>query len=656
MRKILPETLLEFKMVSNPRYSPNGKTAAFVVYTADTEINGYKGDIWLLKDGAPVRLTSGGDGKSYCWTPDNKILFSALRDPEHKKLAEKAEIFTDFYEIGTCGGEARMVFTLPYRAGGLTHLAGDLYAFTATVNLYAPDVEGMNEADREKTLKDFRDPAYNTFDEIPFWFNGRGLINRLRTQLYIYNRATGECTLVSDPNWNVSYNHYRDGKILYVGAPAGDNRVPRSGVYEYDIETRETRELIKWGTMKVSTVKYFGDEILLIASECKNYGTNESPVFYLMDPKTCQYRLFNAYDRGIGHGGIASDARYGSGQGMKLTSDGLYFISVVGFKSVLKLLTFEGEVKDIDFDIDAMDAFDIYDGKVLHCSYKGDNIAELFIGNEKVTHFNDELFADLDIRTPVHHPFIASDGFEIDGWFMTPSGYEPGKKYPAILHVHGGPRSLFGSIFHHEQQMWANAGYFVFFCNPRGSDGKGDAFADVWGKYGSIDYQNLMDFADEMLRICPDVDVDNFGVTGGSYGGFMTNWIIGHTNRFKAACAQRSIANWTAFEYTSDIGPGFTMSQHRTTTVENAEGLWDISPLKYAHLATTPTLFIQSDEDYRCWLVDALSMFTALKMHGVDSKVCLFKGENHELSRGGKPRNRLSRMDEIVGWMNKYCK
>src|SRR5699024_11134194 len=132
-------------------------------------------------------------------------------------------------------------------------------------------------------------------------------------------------------------------------------------------------------------------------------------------------------------------------------------------------------------------------------------------------------------------------------WVMEPVGYEPGKKYPAILHIHGGPRTAFGSVFHNEMQLWASQGYFVLFCNPRGGDGRGMAFADLLDKYGDVDYKNLMEFTDECLKQYPDIDTGNVGVTGGSYGGFMTNWIIGHTDRFKASASQRSIANWITF-------------------------------------------------------------------------------------------------------------
>ena len=152
------------------------------------------------------------------------------------------------------------------------------------------------------------------------------------------------------------------------------------------------------------------------------------------------------------------------------------------------------------------------------------------------------------------------------------------------------------------------------------------------------------------------VDAARVGVTGGSYGGFMTNWIIGHTNRFAAAASQRSIANWISFEHTTDIGFYFNLSQHKTNTRQDAAYLWDISPLKYADRCVTPTLFIHSQEDYRCWLSEGLSMYTALKFQGCETKLCLFHGENHELSRSGKPKNRMSRMQEILSWMDRYCK
>ena len=246
---------------------------------------------------------------------------------------------------------------------------------------------------------------------------------------------------------------------------------------------------------------------------------------------------------------------------------------------------------------------------------------------------------------------------EIDGWVIEPINYDPNQTYPAILDVHGGPKTVYGVPFFHEMQLWASEGYFVFFCNPRGGDGKGNEFADIRGKrYGVLDYNDLMEFTDQVLARYPQIDKTRVGMTGGSYGGFMANWIVGHTDRFAAVASQRSISNFISKCLTTDIGYYHNLSAVQADPWNNPEEMWERSPLKYADKCKTPTLFIQSDEDYRCWMGDAIQMFTALRMHGVPTRLCLFHGENHELSRSGKPKHRIRRLREITNWFNQYLK
>ncbi|MBE6108742.1 MAG: S9 family peptidase, partial [Erysipelotrichaceae bacterium] len=211
-----------------------------------------------------------------------------------------------------------------------------------------------------------------------------------------------------------------------------------------------------------------------------------------------------------------------------------------------------------------------------------------------------------------------------------------------------------GEVFYHEMQHWASLGYFVMFCNPRGSDGKGNAFADLRKSWGTIDYEDIMDFVDEVLKNYPSIDSERLGVTGGSYGGYMTNWIIGHTNRFKAAATQRSISNWITEVCASDYGIDFPIEQEYDDIYNCHDELWDMSPLKYANEAVTPTLFIQSTEDYRCPIPEAIQLYTVLKCRGVESRLVAFKGENHDLSRTGKPLHRIRRLKEITDWMTSH--
>ena len=259
--------------------------------------------------------------------------------------------------------------------------------------------------------------------------------------------------------------------------------------------------------------------------------------------------------------------------------------------------------------------------------------------------------------------YIATErenGLVLDGWVLLPpetdgrSGGGERASLPGILNIHGGPKTVYSDVFFHEMQVWAHAGYAVFFCNPRGGDGRGNAFSDIRGQYGGIDYEDLMAFTDNVLSTFPVIDASRLGVTGGSYGGFMTNWIVGHTNRFAAAASQRSISNWTSMWGTTDIGYYFATDQTAAHPVTDQQKMWAQSPLAYADKVETPILFIHSDEDYRCWVPEAYQMFTAVKERGVDSRLCVFHGENHELSRSGTPRLRLRRLEEIQAWFDTY--
>jgi dipeptidyl aminopeptidase/acylaminoacyl peptidase len=179
---------------------------------------------------------------------------------------------------------------------------------------------------------------------------------------------------------------------------------------------------------------------------------------------------------------------------------------------------------------------------------------------------------------------------------------------------------------------------------------------DIAGKYGTVDYEDIMAFCDAALAAYPEMDAAEFFETGGSYGGFMTNWIVGHTDRFRACVSQRSISNWFSFSGVADIGVEFAADQILADPWSDPEKLWEHSPLKYADRAVTPTLFIHSFEDYRCPVDQGYQMFTALVSHGVESKMICFRGENHDLSRTGKPSHRLKRLREITAWFDSHRK
>jgi len=359
---------------------------------------------------------------------------------------------------------------------------------------------------------------------------------------------------------------------------------------------------------------------------------------------------------------VGTDSNYGGGNGMKYQDGWLYFPQLCGSDARLVRMNREGVIEPVCTTPGSFQSFDLFGDRVLMTAMRGTDLVEIWAldlttGKEnQLTSFNTAYLESHSVITPERFAFQNSDGIELEGFVLKPLGYEPGRSYPAILEIHGGPKTVSGSVFHHEMQCFANLGYFVFHTNPRGSDGRGEDFANITGQLGGIDYQDLMEFTDEVLRRYPDIDTSRVGICGGSYGGFMCNWMIGHTDRFAAAASQRSISNYLTKALCTDIGFYHNMAQLGTDIWEDFDTVWVHSPLKYAPNAKTPTLFIQSDEDYRCWMSDALQMFTALKMNGVDSRLVLFHGESHGLSRTGKPKNRITRLEEIGNWFETYLK
>ena len=666
MKKITPETIYDFKFVSAPSISPDGTLTAFVVSRADEADNGYKGDIWLLENaaGETRQLTYGGDGRSYIWTEENTVLFPCQRDPETKKKAEAGEAVTVYYEIDPKGGEARKAFQIPEHVGAIKEMGGGKYLCQYTHDKRYDVLANLTGEERAAALKDIKDPAYYVLEDYPFWFNGQHIISGKREMLGIFHRDTGALTPITDPEFNCGGFDYADGIIAYTGSPVTHVNNKPDGVYVYDLATGETKCLLEPDTMEGYLLGLWDGKLLLAMTDGKlpvpdgsgvTYEDDQYCDFYTIDPATGERTLLAKYEASIGHGSVGSDARLGGGRGAKADGDKFWFLTTVDDSTFLRTIDKAGNISENLTPVGSCDSFDVKDGKAVYCGLYGKDICDLYeLGGKRLTRFSN--IDEYAYAEPEMHVFTNADGYEIHGWALKPADYEPGRRYPAILHIHGGPRTVFGAVFHHEMAMWANAGYFVFFCNPRGSDGRGNEFGFISGKYGTIDYEDIMAFTDEMLKKYPEVDPARVGVTGGSYGGFMTNWIIGHTDRFVAAASQRSIANWTSFEYTTDIGLHFAKSQMRATTDTDPEKMWFHSPLQYAKNCTIPTLFIHSDNDFRCWMSEGLSMFTALKKAGVETKLCLFRNETHELSRSGRPKNRISRMKEILAWMDKYCK
>lgn len=645
MEKMTSETFYMFRYVSDPRLSPDGSKIAFAVKRVSPAVNGYSTDLYVHENGCSRKVTQGGDAGAFVWYDNDTIFFAAPRDARDAKRIQGGEALTVYNRLTLSSGEVEKAFELPVSSAQLTYLGQDQFV---VLGKYDNNVLQPGE---EKG-------AVTTLSEIPYWGEfGLGYTSKLRNRLYLYDLAKDQMDPITAPLFEVVKFQCADGKVAILGMEYDAKATRLYGLFCYNVAQKKLTELIPQNTMHIFGCAPFGDEVMFMGNTSTPYEHDrENNNFYHMPATGGQFQLIMEYDHNIGGGNGTTDAKMGGGQTFKRLGDRLYLLSTRVDSIGLFSIDLKGDWREEDYKQGLILGFDRCGDRTVMCAMYGEKLPELYENGEQITHFNDQVTDQLTLSKPIYEEVRTSDGLDIHGWVMKPTDYEEGKTYPAILHIHGGPPTIFSDVLHCEHQLWANNGYFVIFCNPRGSDGRGFDFRNLTGKYGDWDYVSLMDYLDGILERYPQIDVKRLGVTGGSYGGYMTNWIIGHTDRFAAAVSQRSISDWVTFEYTAIRGWYHSVYKHGTRAGEHPEVLWDCSPLKYAERATTPTLFIHSDNDHVCWLSEGLTMFAALKTAGCPSKICIFHGENHELSRSGKPRNRIRRMNEILGWFDSYLK
>jgi len=344
-------------------------------------------------------------------------------------------------------------------------------------------------------------------------------------------------------------------------------------------------------------------------------------------------------------------------------------------KSLIQVYSKQGKANVASFDVATGNATDLISGNqcvIRVCTSKDQSklfytlstpmrIDDLFVTDRsggkqpvQLTHLNDPLLTKLNLTEPEEISYKSFDAKTIQAWVQKPPGFNSGKKYPLILNIHGGPHTAYGYLFFHEFQWMAAKGYIVLFPNPRGSTTYGQDFGNVIQyHYPGDDYKDLMAGVDELIKR-GYIDEKKLGVTGGSGGGLLTNWVVGHTTRFAAAVAQRDIASWAHWWYTAD----FTLFQpnwFKGPPFDEEEDFKARSPITYIKNVTTPMMFILGEADYRTPPgAGGEEMFRALKFRKIPTVMVRFPNESHELSRSGQPWHRIERLEHIVGWFDKW--
>ena len=674
-RGITPEDYFAFEFVSDPQISPDGKLVAYVVTRIDRAQNRRHSSIWMVAtDGsrAPWQFTtSPQSSNSPRWSPDGKslaFLSSRPSDPSSPPTVPTAvpqasptpatgptpapaagatptdQTRSQIYVLSMSGGEARRI----------TNLKNGVSTFR-----WSPDgtrlvaVSRIGPSDSRPDSRDRSDVRH--YKNISYKFNDTGWFDDRRTHLWIVDIKSGAAKQITEGHdWNDSDPQWSpDGRrIAFVSNRTGK---------EYD----ENRNTDVW------VISAEGGELTKIS----DHDEADSSPRWSPDGKTMAFtgvikqrdhpKIWLAPATGGAPSRLAANGLDLIPSGLEWSADGksLHFEAGVkgethqfrvdlGKQSVVQVTSGPRALRNVDFHWPSQTmVYMVNDFKHLDDLYVSDLNGKK---ERKLTTVNEALWKQLRLAEVERFTYKSADEFDIDGFIVRPVGWEEGKKYPLILSIHGGPAAMYGVDWFHEFQGYAARGYAVLYTNPRGSTGYGQKFERaIVGEWGGKDYVDVMNGVDAALKKYPWIDSERMGVTGGSYGGYLTNWIVGHTDRFKAAVTLRSVTNFVSDEGTRDGAYGHT-PDFGGDLFEKFDLYWERSPLKYAKNVKTPTLILHSDNDFRVPLEQGEQWFRALRHFGATAEIVMFPRENHNLTRTGEPKHLVESLNWQLYWFDRF--
>jgi len=647
MPVMVPEDVHELTGVSDPRSSPDGRTIAYAVWKIDKDANDVKGAIWLAPvDGsAPPRQFTSGTSRDADprWSPDGtRIAFTSKRDGGVPQL----------YVMPVGGGEARK----------LTDLKEDV-----TQPAWSPD------GNRIVFVARHRAPEYGEVDD--------------------KKRAPRRITRLQFKLDNVGWTFDRPQHLFVV--PADGSAEPTqitSGDFEHEqpnwspdgtkIAFASARHE-DWDTTPIRDIYVMpsegGDPVCVTSVDgtcsAPSWSPDGSRIAFLFwpgvfdDPRHTQVAVVPADG---GQRVVLTDsldrncAPYFTGVREPIWegNESLLFAIEDGGNVPMYRVAADGSSKpEVVVGGDFMvTGYDAVAGQIVHSYHTPIQLSELFVGDRQVTEVGRAFCEARELQAPERFVAISADGSEVEAWIMKPAGFEEGTKYPLLLNIHGGPFSQYGNKFFDEFQVYAGAGYAVVYPNPRGSSG----YSEAWGRairgpvtdgpgWGTVDYEDCMAVVDEALKRFEFLDSDRLGVIGGSYGGYMTSWIVGHTDRFQCAISERAVNQFMSEGEESDFGTLFK-SEIGAYFWEAPDAYLKHSPATYAKNIVTPLLILHSENDLRCPVGQAEGLFAILRTLKREVEFVRFPVEGHELSRSGNPVHRVMRFEIILDWLGRYLK
>jgi len=654
-RKLEATDLFAIQSITNPVISPDGKEAVFVRTEMHKEDNKYYAYLYHV-DIETNELTQ--------WTHSKERVSSPKWSIDGKQLAflSNREEKNQIYIMSAKGGEAKQLTKLEKGVSSfIWSPCNKKIWFSASLK------EGKSwtdEADKEEKKL----PEAYVVEKMKYHGDGIGLLPKdTYRQIGSIDIGSGETTAFTKGAFNHSLQAIsHDGKKLVIGVNRDENQdfSFREPMLLIDVDTKEE-------TMIIDEQGYFGGATFSADDQYIAFGgmlhtfknaTHAEVYVYEVSSRNLQV-LTEGIDTPVGDYAGADIQQGANAPDVVWTNQNhLYFqLSTMGDVR-LYFASLEGEIYPASPENEHVYGYDIAGNgnfalaTISNAIFPGELFKLNLATGERIalTKFNEELLNEVELVEPEAIVYKGLDDWDVHGWLMKPAGYQDGRKYPLIVEIHGGPHTMYANTFFHELQLLTAEGYGVMYVNPRGSHSYSQQFVDaVRGDYGGGDYEDIMAGVDYVLKENDWIDENRLGVTGGSYGGFMTNWIVGHTNRFKAAVTQRSISNWISFYGVSDIGYYFTPWQIGTDMTD-IDKLWDASPLKYAADVETPLLILHSENDYRCPIEQGQQLYITLKAMGKEASFVRFPESDHNLSRVGLPNLRQTRLEQITNWFAKY--
>ncbi|HSQ30505.1 MAG TPA: S9 family peptidase [Gemmatimonadaceae bacterium] len=651
-RGITPEDYFSFELLSDPRISPDGSRVAYVVSRVDRTQNSRVPSIWVAPtDGsAPARVVIGETWSPSAprWSADGTTI---------EFVSARASTSTGASANGNpaSAGRAqlwqlRLTDSTPRRVSNIAN--GVSSCAPAPTGDRAVCLSRTGPSDRQPQIGERTDTRH--YSRIAYKFNDIGWYDDRRSHLWVIDLTSGSATQITDgDDWNDTDPQWSpDGtRIAFVSDRTG---------HEYDLG----RNTDVW------TVAVTGGSLTKISTGSgpdnqPRWSPDGKSIAFVSSPTdNGQPQIYVAPS--AGGRAVAPDPTLDLiPTDLQWSGDGASLYFDAGVKG-------EFHVFRIDRATQRLTQVTMGARAIRGPSIAAKGTAVAYLVND-FTHLDDVYAAHLDspeerklsnhnaalwstlALAPVQHlTFKGADGWDIDGFLVKPINWQPNRKYPLVLSIHGGPAGQYGLDWFHEFQIYAARGWAVFFTNPRGSTGYGHAFQrGIEKEWGGKDYVDIMNGIDAVIAQNPWIDTTHMGVTGGSYGGYMTNWIVGHTSRFAAAVTLRGISNFISDDGTRDAAYGHG-DDFGGDIFENFQLYWERSPLKYARNVTTPILILHSDNDYRVPIEQGEQWFRALKHYGKTAEIVFFPRENHNLTRTGEPKHLVESLNWQVRWFEKY--